>query len=95
MEAKELRYIVMMLNPQAAQFTSSGQRIETHDGEIFCSIDEAREYANDSIKQKLCTRFAIGMFVIDMHATRMSISVIETYGFKNDKQNVNQLELFT
>lgn len=93
-DSKNIRYIVMMLNPDTYQYTSDGKRIDTHEGEIFSSLKEAREYANDAIDDKLCTRFAIGMFVFDKQSERMSISCVETFGFKNDKKYVNQLELF-
>ena len=94
MDSKNIRYIVMMLNPDIQQYMSTGERIETHDGEIFSSLEDAKEYAMDSIEQKLCTRFSIGLFVFDKQSERMSISCIETFGFRNDKKNINQLTLF-
>jgi hypothetical protein len=94
MDAKDIRYIVMMLNPDAHQYTSSGERIDTHDGEIFSNLKDAREYALDSINSKQCTRFAIGMFVFDSQAEKMSISMVETFGFRNDKKSTDQLDLF-
>jgi hypothetical protein len=94
MNISNIRYIVFMLNPDVQQYTTSGAKIETHDGEIFCSLKEAQEYANDAIDDKLCTRFAIGMFVYEPQAQQMSISMVETFGFKNDRKNVNQLEIF-
>lgn len=94
MNISNIRYIVFMLNPDVQQYTSSGAKIETHDGEIFCSLKEAQEYANDAIDDNLCTRFAIGMFHLDAQAQQMGITMIETFGFKNDRKNINQLELF-
>lgn len=94
MQAENIRYIVMLLNPDTYQYMSNGERIDTHDGNIFCKLTDAREYACEAVESKLCTRFAIGMFVIDMQAERMNISVVETFGFKNDKKNPNQLSLF-
>jgi hypothetical protein len=94
MNISNIRYIVFMLNPDVQQYTSSGAKIETHDGEIFCSLKEAQEYANDALNDNLCTRFAIGMFVYEPQAQQMSISMVETFGFKNDRKNVNQLEIF-
>lgn len=89
-----LRYIVMMLNTETAQYTSTGLRLDTHDGNIFCSIEDAREYAQDAIDNKLCTRFAIGSFVMDLHREMSPINLVETFGFRNDKKNVSQLSMF-
>lgn len=94
MEASKLRYIVMMLNPDTQQYMSNGVKIDTHDGNIYCDLTDAREYAVDAVKNKLCTRFAIGTFVIDLNSEIMSISLVETFGFRNDKTNVSQLSLF-
>lgn len=95
MDSKNIRYIVMMLNPDTQQYMSTGERIDTHDGEIFSCLNDAKEYAMQTIEEKLCTRFSIGMFVFENQSERMSISCIETYGFRNDKKNINQLTLFT
>lgn len=94
MELKNLRYIVMMLNPDVQQYSSTGERLDTHDGNIFCSIEDAREYAQDAIDNNLCTRFAIGTFVMDLQRENMMISLVETFGFRNDRKNVIQLSLF-
>jgi hypothetical protein len=95
MKTENIRYIVIQLNPDALQYMSTGERIDTHDGNIFCSLNDAKEDALKSIESKDCTRFAIGMFVIDLQAERMSISILETFGFRNDKKNINQLALFS
>lgn len=94
MEAKNLRYIVMLLNTDTPQYLSDGRKVDTHDGAIFCELESAREYAQDAIKKNLCTRFAIGVFVLDPHSEKIYVSEIETYGFRNDKKNVTQLALF-
>lgn len=83
-----------MLNPDVAQYMSDGQRIDTHDGEIFCDLDDAREYAREAVDTKICTRFVIGCFALESQAERMYISSIETFGFRHDKTNSSQLELF-
>ncbi|NCB70076.1 MAG: hypothetical protein EOM47_14700 [Bacteroidia bacterium] len=93
MTEKDLRYIVFMLNPDVQQYFGN-KRIDTHDGEIFSSHKEAKEYAIDAIGQKLCTRFVIGMFVLDAQSNSMTISCVETFGFRNDKKNVTQLSIF-
>jgi hypothetical protein len=36
----------------------------------------------------------IGMFVLDYNSKDMLITMIDTIGFKSDKKQVNQLELF-
>ena len=95
MKVENIRYIVIQLNPDAQQYMSTGERIDTHDGDIFCSLNEAKEYALESIESNYCTRFAIGMFVMELQSERMSISILETFGFRNDKKNINQLAMFS
>jgi hypothetical protein len=82
-----------MLNPDMPQYASDGRKFDNSSGEIFTSITEARDYALDAIECKLCTRFVIGVFMLDSN-TRMIITSIETFGFKHDKKNVNQMKLF-
>lgn len=89
-----IRYIVFLLVPEFQSYTSDGRRIDKHDGEIFSSLIDAKEYAVNAIKDKLCTRFVIGSFVIENQTERIGIYCIETYGFRNDKKNLDQLELF-
>ena len=95
MKSENIRYVVIQLNPDTLQYMSTGERIDTHDGDIFCSLNDAKEYALESIESKDCTRFVIGMFVMDVQAERMSVSILETFGFRNDKKNINQLSLFS
>lgn len=93
MEAKDLRFIVFMLNPDIPQYLKD-RRIDTHDGEIFCSIEDAKDYADKALNDKLCTRIVIGVFVMDAQCERMGISCVETFGFRNDKKNTYQLDIF-
>lgn len=93
MDAKDLRYIVLLLDTDSASFMSSGA-IDKHDGQIFCSLEDARSYAVDAIQDKLCNRFIIGRFLIDFNSNSMGITAIETFGFRNDRKNINQLDLF-
>lgn len=83
-----------MLNTDTQQYFGN-QRIETHDGNIFCSLKEAQQYAMEAIEEKHCSRFAIGSFTWDNQAERMLINCIETFGFRNDKKNIGQMELFS
>ena len=94
-DVSALRYIVFYLNTDVAQYLSDGTRIDTHDGDIYRSLTEAKESAMKAIKAKHCTRFIIGVFVWDAQAERMGISMVETFGFRNDKKNPEQLDLFT
>lgn len=84
-DIRNLRYILFMIDSDHKQ----------HEGEIFTSLQEAKEYAADAIKWNLCTKYIIGLFVLDIKEQRMGISHIETFGFKGDKKDLNQLELFT
>lgn len=83
----------MLLNPDDRQYLS-GRRIDSHDGRVFCCLKDAQEYAIESIKDNYCTRFVIGVFCLDKDAETMCITHVETFGFKNDKKSINQLELF-
>jgi len=94
MEIENLRYIVFMLDTESQSFLSDGRSIDKHIGVIECNLKDARDYAMDALKNKLCTRFVIGKFVLDPQAENMCISAVETYGFKKDKSNPEQLELF-
>jgi hypothetical protein len=78
------RYIVFLID----------SKIKQHDGRIFCSYLEARQYVSDCINEKFCDKAVIGMFVLDTNAKEMLISMVETIGFKGDKNCVSQLELF-
>jgi len=83
-EASNLRYILFMLDSQ----------IKGHDGKIFCSLHDAREYALEAIKERYCDKIAIGMFYLDTNAREMHISMVETIGFKGDKKPLSQMQLF-
>ncbi len=65
-----------------------------HDGIVFKSLVDAKEYARDCVEDKYCTSFVIGMFTFDHLAERMQISYIESYGLPKDKKQINQLTLF-
>lgn len=93
MDAKDLRYIVFLLNPEVPQFLAH-RNVETHDGEIFCSLKEAKEYATKAIDDQYCTRFVVGMFVLNKDAEVMRISSVESFGFRHDRKNISQLTLF-
>lgn len=83
--ADSARYILFLID----------SKIKQHDGIIFCSYKEAREYAADCLKEGwFCDKAVIGMFSMDTEAKEMRITMVETIGFKGDKKNVNQLELF-
>jgi hypothetical protein len=84
MKAENLRYIVFLID----------SKVKEHDGKVYCSIDDAREYAQDVIDEKYANKAVIGMFYMDQNAEIMSITMVDTIGFKGDKKNVNQLTLF-
>lgn len=83
MDTTQLRYILFMLD-------SSRQ----HDGKIFASLAQAREYAQDAIQDKYCTKFVIGQFVNDGSLNHATISMVETFGFRGDVKHTGQLSLF-
>lgn len=94
MEIQNLKYIVFLLNSETQQYLSDGRRIDTHSGSVFSNLQTAKEYAREAIKENLCKRFVIGVFVYDNQAEQINIDLIETFGFKNDKKKINQLQLF-
>lgn len=94
MDSKNLRYIVFLLNPDTAKYLSDGTRIDTHDGTVCSSLSDAKAHARKAIEDKECTRFVIGTFYLEPQAEYMFISNVETFGFKNDKKNINQLSFF-
>lgn len=83
-DSTSLRYILFLID----------SKIKDHDGHIFCSLSEAREYAHDTISENYADKAVIGMFVIDQQAKDMLITMVETIGFPGDKKHTNQLELF-
>jgi len=79
-----IRYILFLID----------SKIKEHDGKIFCSYKEARNYANDCITENYSDKAVIGMFTINTQAREMLITMVETIGFTGDKKNLNQLQLF-
>lgn len=94
MNPQNLRYIVFLLNP-GYQYMSDGRRADCHDGNIFCSLQDAEGYAREAIRSNEATRFVIGTFVWAKEAQTMSINCIETHGFKGDRKKIHQIELFS
>ena len=78
------RYILFLLD----------NKYKEHDGIVFKSLVDAKEYVRDCIEDKYCTSFVIGMFNFDHLEERMHISHVESYGMPNDKKRINQLTLF-
>ena len=83
MEANKLRYIVMVLDTKS----------KDHDGKVFASYDEAREFASDYLNDKFCDKIVIGMFYLS-DFKEILITNIETFGFTGDNKNFNQSKLF-
>lgn len=79
-----LRYIIFLID----------SKIKEHNGKIFCSYDEARQYASDCINENYSDKAVIGMFCLNVNSKEMLITMVETIGFSGDKRNVNQLQLF-
>ena len=84
MEMPNLKYIVFLLD---AKFKS-------HDGKVVSSLEDARNFVHEYQAEKWATQFIIGSFVFDENSQYMNIHMIETYGFKNDKKQINQLTIF-
>lgn len=84
----------MMLDTECTQYLSDGTRVDTHMGEIYCSLADAQKYAQYAVKEGLCNRFVVGVFVLDAQQETTGIMCVETFGFRNDKRNPLQLEFF-
>ena len=94
-ENKSLTYGNLLLSDSARYILFLiDSKIKQHDGKIFCSHKEAREYASDCITENYCNKAVIGMFSMNTQAKEMIITMVETIGFAGDKKNINQLELF-
>jgi len=83
-DISSLRYIIFLID----------SKIKQHDGKIFCSYNEARQYASDCINDNYSDKAVIGMFSLNPNSKEMLITMVETIGFSGDKKNVNQLQLF-
>jgi hypothetical protein len=79
-----LRYIIFLID----------SKMKEHDGKIFASYQEAKEFASDIIADKFADKAVIGTFCLE-NVKEIFISQIETIGFNGDKKNVNQLNLFS
>lgn len=82
--ANNARYILFLID----------SKIKDHDGKIFCSYKEAKQYANDCISENYCDKAVVGMFLMNPDIQEMNISMVETIGFVGDKKSINQLQLF-
>ena len=78
------RYIVFLID----------SKIKDHDGKIFCSHKEAKEFANEVLNENYADKAVIGMFCLNTQAQQMQITMVETIGFKGDKKATSQMALF-
>lgn len=85
MDTSSLRYIVFLIDSQ----------IKEHDGKIFRSHELAKDYVRAAVADHYADKAVIGMFYLDSSAEEMQLTLVETIGFKGDKRDVMQLELFT
>jgi len=83
MTIEDLRFIVFLIDSKFKQ----------HDGKVFKRLSDAREFCRNVIESKDADKIIIGTFTTD-GSIESSITCIETYGFKNDKKQIEQLELF-
>lgn len=81
---ENVRYIVFLID----------SKYKSHDGMIFSNIHEAREYCQDVIDDHYADKVIMGSFVMEQNVKEMYISQVETFGFKGDKKQTKQLELF-
>jgi len=70
-------------------------KYKTHDGKVFRSLSDARDYCQGVIQDHYADKIVIGMFTYDERGSEMLISTIETVGFPHDKKEAEQLMLFS
>lgn len=90
MENQKLSYIVFLIYDKKVSINNAS----LHDGRVFQTLKDAKDYALDNVQDKLYNKFIIGSFIFNEKCQSMQIEVIETYRFINDKKNVLQLNLF-
>ena len=84
MQIENLRYIVFVID----------SKYKSHDGKIFSSVEEAREFVVDTMDYDYGDKAVIGCFHLDKDHKEMLITHIDSVGFKGDKKNINQTQLF-
>jgi hypothetical protein len=83
-DISKLRYIVFLIDT----------KIKDHDGKIYTSYKDAKQFCANTMKEKYADKAVIGMFQVDTNIQEMNISMIETIGFPNDKKAFEQIDLF-
>jgi hypothetical protein len=83
LDPRNLKYIVFVLD----------SKFEQHDGKVFSSLPDAREFVSDCINEKWGNKMIIGTFVLQ-DAREMEIEFIETFGLNTSKKKIEQLNLF-
>jgi hypothetical protein len=83
-EISSLRYILFLID----------SKIKEHDGKIYVSYQDAKDYAIDCLQSHYADKVVIGMFSLDAMAEHMQITKVETIGFAGDKKNIHQIALF-
>ena len=84
MNLNDARYIVFCID----------SKYKGHDGRIFSSLQDAKEFAKDTIKENFADKAVIGFFVWENGKQELSITLEETIGFKGDKTKVEEMQLF-
>lgn len=79
-----MKYIVFMID----------SKHKDHDGKIFSSVDDAKDFLNDMYEIDFFNKAIIGMFVYDKDKKEMIITMVESFGFPGDKKITNQLSIF-
>jgi hypothetical protein len=83
-EMKNLRFIVFLID----------SKFKEHDGKLFSSLREAKEFVVECMAENYCDKAVIGTVYIDLNSKEMLISKVETFGFTGDRKNIDQLQLF-
>lgn len=82
---KQIRFIVFLIDSRCIE----------HDGHIFSSLQEARQYGHDALTDDYCTSVIIASFIFEPEQREMMLHEVEKISAKDwKKKKKTQLDLF-
>lgn len=72
----DIRYVVFLIDSQ----------YEQHEGIIFMSIEDAREYGYDALKEHMCNSVIIGWFVWENDNSHIYMHKVEKFNLTQMKK---------
>lgn len=80
----QIRFIVFLID----------SRNNEHDGYIFASIQDARNYAHDSLNDNYCTSAILAEFIFEPEQREMMLHAIETINAKAYSRSKSKAKIF-